>query len=98
MKLSVMSWRNKRARLAPMARRTAISCCRFTARAMSRLATFEQAMISTSPTMASRTALTNFAPPSPPVLENSAVVMGCTEMVWPALASGNSCWRLDAMV
>ena len=44
---SVSNWRTRRARLAPMARRIAISRCRAAERARSRLATFAQAMSST---------------------------------------------------
>ena len=44
------SCRTNRARLAPIARRTAISCCRTAARASSRFATFEHAISNTMPT------------------------------------------------
>ena len=53
--LSIRSWRTIRARPAPIASRTAISCCRTRARARSRLATLAQAMRSTSATPAMRT-------------------------------------------
>ena len=49
---SVTNWRASRPRLAPMARRSAISCRRALARASSRLATFAQPISSTSPTIA----------------------------------------------
>ena len=52
--LSVKSCCNKRLRLAPIARRTAISLPRTEARASSRLATFTQAISRTRPTIPMR--------------------------------------------
>ena len=51
--LSTSSWPTMRPRLAPRARRTAISFCRAVARAISRLATLAQAISSTPATMPS---------------------------------------------
>ena len=52
--LSVSNWRIRRQRLAPIANRTVISLFRPAARANRRLATFPQAMISTSAEMIKR--------------------------------------------
>ena len=59
-RLSPRSWRTSRLRLAPMAERTASSRRRDAPRARSMLATFAQAMASTSPTAANSTALAAF--------------------------------------
>ena len=50
--LSVSSWRTNWPRVAPSDNRTAISRCRMKPRAISRFATFAQAISSTRPTIA----------------------------------------------
>ena len=54
-RLSTSNWRTSWLCEAPTDSRTAISFCRATARAINRLATFAQAISSTSPTMHIRT-------------------------------------------
>jgi hypothetical protein len=95
----VRSWRTSLRRLAPIAKRTEISCCRPADRASSRFATFEHAIKRTIPTTINSTALPNRIGEDPLLeLANTASRMGSTLTVWPSLASGYSRARSDAMV
>ena len=86
---SVTSWRMRRPRLAPSARRMPISFCRPDARASSMLATFAQAISSTRPT-------TVISPIAICTIIESASGCRCTSRVGlsvtcrPLLVAGNS--------
>ncbi len=73
--LSVRSWRSRRLRVAPIASLTAISLCRLAARASSRLATFAQAIRSTSATAPSSRRRAGRISPTTASLSGSSVML-----------------------
>ncbi len=93
-RLSVRSWRRRRAPLAPIAARTASSCWRWQLLAMTRLATFAQAIRSTTETAARRISS------GVRVRSPSTCVTGCVMTPQPRLNGGYSeaSWRRMVLI